>query len=185
MDVMSMIPLEEVGVYIERDANATVPELLLDVFGIGPLLNQETGECMPEVMEAYVPQSRRRETGLKGIAHEFIAHPLVRGSDEDPRRQWRSFHRRVERPHLFQPLENLGQLGRHIHAPDLVSFGRSDLPAHDRSSHFNELAAEVEISPLQAEQFALPHPRAYRTEEERIEQGGRVFRLVEDLSSRM
>lgn len=43
MDVMPMVPVEEVGVYIERDANATVPELLLDVFRICPLLNQETG----------------------------------------------------------------------------------------------------------------------------------------------
>ena len=39
-----MVPVEEVGVYIERDANATVSELLLDVFGIRPLLNQETSK---------------------------------------------------------------------------------------------------------------------------------------------
>ena len=39
MDVISMIPVEEVGVYIERDTNATVSELLLDVFGIRSLLN--------------------------------------------------------------------------------------------------------------------------------------------------
>ena len=49
MDVMSMVPVEEVGVYIERDANATVSELLLDVFGIRPLLNQETGRSGDKV----------------------------------------------------------------------------------------------------------------------------------------
>ncbi len=47
MDVMSMVSVEEVGVYIERDANATVSELLLDVFRIRSLLNQETGKGMP------------------------------------------------------------------------------------------------------------------------------------------
>ncbi len=47
MDVMPMVPVEEVGVYIERDANATVSELLLDVFRIRSLLNQETGKGMP------------------------------------------------------------------------------------------------------------------------------------------
>jgi hypothetical protein len=109
MDVMSMVPVEEVGVYIERDANATVPELLLDVFGICSLLNQETGERMPEVMEADVPQSCRCETGLEGVAHEFVPHPLVRGSGEDPGRQLTSLHGRVQRPHLFQALKDLGQ----------------------------------------------------------------------------
>ena len=47
MDVMSMIPVKEVGVYIERDANATVPELLLDVFGIGSLLNEQRCKGVP------------------------------------------------------------------------------------------------------------------------------------------
>ncbi len=47
VDVVSMVPVEEVGVYIERNANATVPKLLLDIFGIRPLLDQETGEGVP------------------------------------------------------------------------------------------------------------------------------------------
>ncbi len=79
-----MVPMEEVRVYIERDANATVPELLLDVFMIGPLLNQQAGERVPKVMEADMPHSRRRETGLKGVADQFVAHALVCGPGEDP-----------------------------------------------------------------------------------------------------
>jgi hypothetical protein len=51
MNMVSMITLEEVRVYIQRDANTTVSELLLDIFGVGLSLNQETGEGVPEVME--------------------------------------------------------------------------------------------------------------------------------------
>ena len=47
MTVVSMVPMEEVGVYIERDANATVSELLLDVPGIRRLLNEQRFKGMP------------------------------------------------------------------------------------------------------------------------------------------
>lgn len=99
-------------------------------------------------MKANMLQSRGRETSLEGVSHEFITHPLVRGSDEDPWRQWLSRHGRVEPMRFFQLLEDVGQLRGHIHAPDLARLGRSDLPAHNRSSHFNEVAEKVEISPL-------------------------------------
>ena len=122
------------------------------------------------------PPSGRPE----GVAHEFITHPLVGGPDEDPRR-WRvPLHGRLEGPRLLQPLEDLGQLRGHIKAADLVGLGCGDLSAHDRPSHFNELAAKIEITPLQAEQFSLAHPGSHRTEEKGIEQRSRVLRLVED-----
>ena len=41
-----MLTMEEVGVYIQRDADATVSELLLDVLRVGLLLNQETRKRM-------------------------------------------------------------------------------------------------------------------------------------------
>jgi hypothetical protein len=43
MNIVSMITLEEGRVYIQRDANTTVSELLLDIFRVDLSLNQETG----------------------------------------------------------------------------------------------------------------------------------------------
>ena len=125
-------------------------------------------------------QSGRRQAGLKGVAHEFITHPLMGGSDEDPGASGSPFMAASRVTRLFQPLEDLGQLRGHIHAADLVGLGCGDLSAHDRPSHFNELAAKIEISPLQAEQFSLAHTGSHRTEEKGIEQRSRVLRLVED-----
>jgi hypothetical protein len=51
MNMVSMITLEEGRVYIQRDANTTVSELLLDLFRVGLSLNQESGKGVPEVME--------------------------------------------------------------------------------------------------------------------------------------
>jgi hypothetical protein len=56
MNMVSMITLEEGRVYIQRDANTTVSELLLDIFRVGLLLNQETGEGVPEVIEPDLAQ---------------------------------------------------------------------------------------------------------------------------------
>ena len=69
---------------------------------------------------------------------------------------------------------------RHIHAPDLVGPGRGDLSAYDCSADLDELAAKVDIAPLQPEQFPLTHPGAYRTEEEGIEEGCGLLCLLED-----
>jgi hypothetical protein len=38
--MVSMTSLKQVRVYIERNADATVPQLLLNIFHIGALLNQ-------------------------------------------------------------------------------------------------------------------------------------------------
>ncbi len=87
MVVVPMVPGKVVGVYIERDANATVPELLLDVFGIRPLLDEERGKGVAQVMKGDMPQVGPRETGLEPVSHELIAHPLVCGAEEDPGHQ--------------------------------------------------------------------------------------------------
>ena len=94
MGVVSMVSVEEVGVYIERDANASVPQLWL-MYVVRPLLNQETGEGMPEVMEADMPQACSGETGLKGVADKFIADSLVCRADGDPWGQGDAFHDRI------------------------------------------------------------------------------------------
>jgi hypothetical protein len=71
-----MITLEEVRVYIQRDANTTVSELLLNIFRVGLLLNQETGEGVPEVMEPDLAQIGSCEGGSKSSTHQLIAHTL-------------------------------------------------------------------------------------------------------------
>lgn len=50
-----MVASEQVGVYIQGNRNTTVPELLLDVFGVGSLLNQETRVGMSQVVEPDFP----------------------------------------------------------------------------------------------------------------------------------
>jgi hypothetical protein len=53
-----MVLSEQVRVYIERDADATVAELPLNVFGIRTLLNQERRKGLSEVMEDTAPWTR-------------------------------------------------------------------------------------------------------------------------------
>jgi hypothetical protein len=48
---MPIIPRKQVGVYIKRDTDTTVAELLLHIFRLGALLNQERGEGVAQVME--------------------------------------------------------------------------------------------------------------------------------------
>ena len=79
-----MVSLGEMGVYIERDADATVSELLLDIFGIGSLLNKQGCESVPEVMKAYPAQVGLIQAGAKGFPYQFIAHPLAGRTEEDP-----------------------------------------------------------------------------------------------------
>ena len=51
-DGMLIAFTKEVGVYIERDTNATVSELLPDVLEDSPLADQTRVKGMPEVMGA-------------------------------------------------------------------------------------------------------------------------------------
>ena len=61
-----------------------------------------------------------------------------------------------------------------------MGLGGGDLPAHDRTAYLNELPAEVEITPLQPQQFALSHAGAHRAEKQGIEEAGGLLRLVAD-----
>ena len=54
-----MVSLKEMRVYIQRDVDATVTELLLDIFYVRILLNQQAGEGVPQVMESYPTQPSR------------------------------------------------------------------------------------------------------------------------------
>ncbi len=54
---MPIIPRKQVGVYIKRDADTSVAELLLHIFWLCALLNQERGEGVAQVMEPDTAQS--------------------------------------------------------------------------------------------------------------------------------
>ena len=47
-----MIPLKQVRVYIERDADTTVSELLLDIFRVRALLDEQRRKRMAQIVES-------------------------------------------------------------------------------------------------------------------------------------
>src|SRR5689334_19560040 len=57
-----------------------------------------------------------------------------------------------------------------------------DLPTDHRSPDFDELAVEIDISPLKPQQFAFSHPGTDGTEKERVEQGRRGLGLLKQRS---
>jgi hypothetical protein len=52
LDLVPMVSLEEMRIDIERDTDTTMTKLLLDVFDVGTLLNEETGVGVAAIMEA-------------------------------------------------------------------------------------------------------------------------------------
>lgn len=119
MVVVPMVPGKVVGVYIERDANATVSELLLDVFGIRPLLDEERGKGVAQVMKGDMPQVGPRETGLEPVRTSSllfrwcVGPKKIQGTSESP------FMAASSARVSFTP-KDPRKLRRHIHAPDLT-----------------------------------------------------------------
>ena len=53
--MVPMVSLEEMRIDVQRDADTTMTKLLLDVFDVGILLNEETGVGVPTIMESNPP----------------------------------------------------------------------------------------------------------------------------------
>src|SRR4029077_8027426 len=83
-DMVPMVALEQVRVYIQRNADATVTELLLDVFHVCALVDEGAGKGMSQVVEAGVPQSSGPQAGVKRLSDEFVGHAVPDGPKEDP-----------------------------------------------------------------------------------------------------
>ena len=54
--MVTMVSAEQVRVYIQRDADATVAELLLDVFHVCALLDEKTRKTVSQIVEADAPR---------------------------------------------------------------------------------------------------------------------------------
>src|SRR5207245_502047 len=52
-NVMPVVPLEQVRVDVQRDCDTTMSEGLLNILRIGPLLDQEGGEGMAQIMKRH------------------------------------------------------------------------------------------------------------------------------------
>ena len=102
-----MVSLKEMRVYIQRDVDATVTELLLDIFYVRILLNQQAGEGVPQVMESYPPKPSRFETSVEVFPEDLIRHTVAMWRQEYPFRESVSLHRAFKLKMFFQ-LEQLG-----------------------------------------------------------------------------
>jgi hypothetical protein len=81
---MPMVAVEQVRVYIQRDADATVTELLLDVFHIYALVDEEAGKGVSQIVEADVPQSSGLQAGVERFSDKFVGHAVPGGTKEYP-----------------------------------------------------------------------------------------------------
>ena len=61
-------------------------ELLLDILCIGPLLDQERGEGMAQIMESDMTQTGGLQTAVQGLSQRADVHPLAGGTKEYPLR---------------------------------------------------------------------------------------------------
>src|SRR5512146_364333 len=148
MHVMSMIPVKEVGVYIEGDADATVAELLLNVFHVRPLLDEETREGMTEIVKAYLPQARRGQLSIERLTEHLIGHSVALRRQEHPvRRRGVALHTCVQLPCLSEPFEFGLQLRREIDTPDLSSLRRGFLSTHHIVAHLDKVAVKIDVIP--------------------------------------
>ena len=82
--MVPMVALEQVRVYIQRNADATVTELLLDVFHVCALVDEGAGKGMSQIVEAGVPQSSGPQAGVKRLSDEFVGHAALVRTKEDP-----------------------------------------------------------------------------------------------------
>ena len=63
MDLVPMVPLEQMRIDVQGDADTTMTKLLLDVLNIGALLNKETGISMATIVEADTSKPCTIQTG--------------------------------------------------------------------------------------------------------------------------
>ena len=81
--MVAMIASKEVRVYIERDGDATVPELFLDVFWIRSVLYEQGRIRVPQIVKAHAAKASFTQTRLKSFSKEVIVHPLPSETEED------------------------------------------------------------------------------------------------------
>ena len=71
-------------------------------------------------------------------------------------------------PFQEEGLECVGQLHGHIDSPALAALGRGELPEKQGMPHLVESAVEVDVGPLEGEQFSEPQPGSDGAQEQRI-----------------
>jgi hypothetical protein len=167
---MPMVAVKQVRVYIQRNADATVTELLLDVFHVCALVDEEAGKGVAQIVEADMPQSRGLQAGVERFPDELVGHAVPGGTKDYPVWHRATRQRCFQVTRFLEGLQHPRQLRGKVHAPNLVRLGRGFPSANDCTADFEKLSRKVHIAPLQADEFALPEVRADRTEEQGVVQ---------------
>jgi len=125
---------------------------------------------MAEVVEPHPPELRLLQQLVEDPMAQIIAveRPAALGAEDPLGHASPAVLEGLLLPGLQQRFQRGGQLGRHVDAPSLAVLRCGDAARNQIASHLRESAVEVDVGPLEGEQFSEPQPGSDGAQEQRI-----------------